>query len=515
MRAFLATLAYAAASRAAAGAVTQHGRLVVRQGAVVDQDGTPVQLRGMNLFWSQWMPQFWNAETVQWLKDDWQVTVLRAAMGVEAGGYLTHPEKEKAKLERVVKACIAADLYVIIDWHDSNADQHTTEATAFFDDMAARYGGYPNVIFEVFNEPMGQSWAGQIKPYHEAMVGVIRRHTNNLVILGTRTWSQEVDVAAADPVSGSNLAYTLHFYAATHGEFLREKARRALASGAALFVTEWGTCEASGNGALNLNEASAWLAFLDRHHISHVNWAIDDKAESCAALKPGSRQLTESGAYVQSQLRNPSSSVIVQLPPPPAAATAPSPSASPQPPPPPPPPPPPLRQSSRRPAEQCSATRTADCRSTQCCSETGMQCYEKNQYWATCQAWCTPGIDKGDKAGFRTPWSCKTLGPRTHAEAATAFMGPFRAMRKSWSFEWALGMVAVIAVAVLSLGAVEIKRRRNERERLARAEEARRQHAGAGWRGYITSGLGQFLRMPDTRVRMPQADNRSLFQALA
>jgi endoglucanase len=73
-----------------------------------------------------------------------------------------------------------------------------------------------------------------------------------LIIVGSPTWSQYVDLAAADPItSDDNIAYTLHFYADTHKHLLRAKAVTALNAGIALFVTEWGTCSADGNGAVN------------------------------------------------------------------------------------------------------------------------------------------------------------------------------------------------------------------------------------------------------------------------
>eukprot|EP00406_Dinophysis_acuminata_P058601 CAMPEP_0179267518 /NCGR_PEP_ID=MMETSP0797-20121207/29968_1 /TAXON_ID=47934 /ORGANISM="Dinophysis acuminata, Strain DAEP01" /LENGTH=333 /DNA_ID=CAMNT_0020975775 /DNA_START=27 /DNA_END=1025 /DNA_ORIENTATION=- len=291
-------------------AVSQHGKLKVTGNKIVDQTDKPVRLRGMCLFWSQWAPQYWNADTVQWLKQDWHVTLVRAPMGVEAGGYLSDPAGEKAKLEAVVDAAIAAGIYVVIDWHDSNGETHINQAVQFFDEISQKYGKYPNVLFEVFNEPLQQDWASVIKPYHETIVPVIRKHSDNIIILGTRSWSQEVDVASQNPVVGYNLAYTLHFYAASHGEPLRQKAVAALNNGIALFVTEWGTCEASGDGALNLGETKAWLDFLEQHSISDANWAINDKDEACAALAPGTpglggwsaQQLTASGAFVRALL---------------------------------------------------------------------------------------------------------------------------------------------------------------------------------------------------------------------
>merc|ERR1719210_100534 len=256
------------------------------------------------------MPQFWNNKVVQWLKDDWHVTLVRAAMGVEHGGYLQNPAGEKTRMESVVDACIAAGIYVIIDWHDYNAASHLLQAKAFLGEMAQKYGGHPNVLFEVFNEPMQVGWSDTIKPYHEAIIPLIRQHTDNLIILGTRMWSQEVEEASQDPVSGKNLAYTVHFYAASHGQYLRDKVTRALANGVAIFATEWGTCEASGDGRLDFVETKAWLDFFEQHHISDANWAISDKAEACAALKKGASgsggwsasQLSTSGLFVRKSL---------------------------------------------------------------------------------------------------------------------------------------------------------------------------------------------------------------------
>lgn len=289
----------------------QHGSLSVSGNQIVGEHGSPVRLRGMSLFWSQWMGQYWNADVVNWLVDDWHCTMIRAAMGVDQGGYLENPGAEKAKLEAVINAAIARGIYVVIDWHDHHAEQHVNQAKAFFNEMAAKYGNYPNVLYETYNEPMQQGWSDTIKPYHEQLVPVIRAHTNNLIILGTRTWSQEVDVAAADPVSGVNLAYTIHFYASTHKQSLRNRVSTALARGVPVFATEWGTCEATGDGQLDFPETNTWLNFFAQNHISDANWAIADKSEACAALQPGASanggwsesQLTDSGRFMRASIR--------------------------------------------------------------------------------------------------------------------------------------------------------------------------------------------------------------------
>jgi len=295
----------------AVGFVGAHGALRVQKNRVVDRAGQPLQLRGMSWFWSQWS-EFYVAKNVDVLVDDWKATLVRAALGVEnEGGYLEAPQPNTAKVRAIVDRAIARGIYVIIDWHDHHAQQHTAQATAFFEEMAKAYGKQPHVIFEVYNEPMDVSWS-VVKSYAEPIIRTIRASgSENLIIVGTPNWSQDVDVAANDPiVSDDNVAYTLHFYADTHKQALRDKAKTALDRGVALFVTEWGTCSADGNGSVNEAETRTWLSFLKGQSISWANWALNDKAEACSAVQPtgGSvgpwrdNQLTPSGLLVKGAL---------------------------------------------------------------------------------------------------------------------------------------------------------------------------------------------------------------------
>merc|ERR1740139_507296 len=250
------------------------------------------------------------ASLIRWLAEDWKCTVVRLAMGADnQGGYLENPS-EKNKVITCVDAAIAAGIYVVIDWHDHTAEDHVDQARGFFNEMASRYANVPNVMYETYNEPLQVPWS-TIKWYHEQIVPVIRAHTQNVIILGTRSWSQEVDVAAGDPVPGVNLAYTIHFYANTHRGELRARVDTAKARGVAVFATEWGTCNADGNGQLDLPSTNTWLNFFKGHHISDANWAIADKNEACAALTPGassnggwsSGELSASGNFIRNSIR--------------------------------------------------------------------------------------------------------------------------------------------------------------------------------------------------------------------
>src|SRR5688500_10168546 len=229
--------------------------------------GQPASFAGNSLFWSNtgWGGErYYNADVVRWLKSDWKSTLVRAAMGVEdSGGYLQDRNGNLARVRAVVDAAIANDLYVIIDWHSHHAESYRNDAIAFFQEMARTYGTRNHVIYEIYNEPLQISWSGTIKPYAQAVINAIRAiDPDNLIVVGTPSWSQDVDVAAADRVSGSNIAYTLHFYAGTHGQYLRDKAQTALNRGAALFVTEWGSVSANGDCAVATGDTNIWMSFI-------------------------------------------------------------------------------------------------------------------------------------------------------------------------------------------------------------------------------------------------------------
>jgi endoglucanase len=292
--------------------VVPFGRLQVDSNKIVDEDGKPVQLYGMSLFWSQWMGQYYNPKSVAWLKDNWKCTIIRAAMGIEHGGYLENPQIEKKKITTVIDAAINNGLYVIVDWHDHHAENHTKEAKDFFASIAQTYGEHPNIIYELYNEPLQVSWTNVLKPYHQSVIDTIRHYDpDNLIVCGTPNWSQWVDSAAVDPLTDENVAYVIHFYAGTHRQELRDRAKAALDKGLALMVTEYGTTEATGDGPVDEEETRRWWAFMDQYSLSGCNWSIADKAEGSAALTPGAAaeggwgddMITPSGLFVRSKIR--------------------------------------------------------------------------------------------------------------------------------------------------------------------------------------------------------------------
>ena len=297
--------------------IDQHGALSVSGNQIVDMHGSAFSVAGNSFFWSNttWGAEpFYNAEVVNWLKEDWNSAIVRASMGVqENGGFLADPTGNRNRVITLVDAAIAEGLYVLIDWHSHEAETHEAEAIAFFQDMATRYGDSPNVIYEIYNEPLPSSWSNSVKPYAEAVIAAIRAiDPDNLIVVGSPTWSQDVDIASADPITGyDNIAYSLHFYAGTHGAGLRAKAETALANGIALMVTEWGTVNATGDGAVATEAVNEWMDFMRDHQLTHLNWSVHDKEEGASIVRPGASptgnwsaaDLTPSGTFVRDIVR--------------------------------------------------------------------------------------------------------------------------------------------------------------------------------------------------------------------
>lgn len=273
--------------------VERNGHLKVADGQLQNQDGQAVQLKGVSSMWLNWEDDGYaeSPSALRWMRNNWKLSVIRAAMGVEPGGaYLSDPDHAKEQLYTVVDNAIDAGVYVLIDWHDHHAYNHQDDAVAFFSEVAAKYSGVPNVIYETFNEPEGVTW-DELKPYHEAVVAAIREQDAEApIVLGTPTYSQEVDKAAKDPVAGVNLLYTLHYYACTHTGWLRQKADVARNKGLALFVTEWGATNADGglDGIVCADEAQKWDDWMNTHKISWTAWKLDGcEPDSSCILMPG------------------------------------------------------------------------------------------------------------------------------------------------------------------------------------------------------------------------------------
>ena len=266
--------------------VKKYGQLQVNGAQLCDQQGRPVILRGVSLGWHNLWPRFYNKKVVQTLHNDWHASVVRAAMGILIeDNYLENPKFAMQCITPVIESAIKNNVYIIIDWH-SHVLQ-TKEAKQFFGQMAKKYGKYPHVIYEIYNEPVEDTWA-DLKKYATEVIGEIRKYdADNIVLVGCPHWDQDIHLVAESPLEGfSNIMYTVHFYAATHGEYLRERTEAAVKKGIPVFISESGATEASGDGKIDPESEEQWIQMCERLGISWVCWSISDKNESCSMLLP-------------------------------------------------------------------------------------------------------------------------------------------------------------------------------------------------------------------------------------
>ena len=271
--------------------VAAHGALRVEGTQLVDKNGDAVQLKGVSTLGIVWFPQFVNKDAFADIKS-WGGNTIRLAMYTEEyDGYLSggNQEEQLNRLDEGIKAATDLDMYVIVDWHilsDGNPNQHKEEAKTFFDEMSAKYKDYDNVIYEICNEPNGGTTWADVKSYAEEVIPIIRKNAKDaLIIVGTPTWSQDVDIAADDPITGyDNIMYAVHFYAATHTDNIRNKVTTALSKGLPIFVSEFSICDASGNGAIDYDQAAKWFDLIDSDNLSYAAWNLSNKAETSSLI---------------------------------------------------------------------------------------------------------------------------------------------------------------------------------------------------------------------------------------
>lgn len=298
--------------------VSSRGPLHVEGSRLVDSNGAAVQLRGVSTHGIAWFPEYVNQEFFTELHEEWNANVVRLAMYVaEYGGYCNGGNQEDLKqlIKDGVNYATEAGMYVIVDWHvlqDANPNANKEEAKLFFEEISKEFADAENVLYEICNEPNGGTTWAEIKSYAEEVIPVIRANDEDaIIIVGTPSWSQEVDKAAKEPIEGyDNIMYALHFYAASHTDWLRDRMTKAIDGGLPIFVTEFGICDASGDGGINREQSDKWIQSMDEYGVSYVAWNLSNKVETSAIFSPNcskssgftAEDLTENGKWIYEML---------------------------------------------------------------------------------------------------------------------------------------------------------------------------------------------------------------------
>jgi aryl-phospho-beta-D-glucosidase BglC (GH1 family) len=300
--------------------VSINGQLKVVGNKLTNQNGYPIQLRGMSTHGIQWYEGCITDASLDTLTRDWGADILRVSMYIQEGGYETNPAYYTSVVKRFVDKATARGLYALIDFHmltPGDPNYNTSRAITFFTDIANTYKNNNNVLYEICNEPNGVSWAG-IKSYAEQVIPVIRAIDNDAVIcVGTRAWSSfglsEGSTAQEilnNPVNASNIMYSFHFYAKSHQDYYLNHLEWA-ADRLPVFVTEFGTQEASGDGPNDFAMGQRYIDLMRNKKISWTNWNYSDNPLSGAVWTSGTcgsnswspNRLKESGQFIRNNMR--------------------------------------------------------------------------------------------------------------------------------------------------------------------------------------------------------------------
>ncbi len=278
------------------------GRVYGSCNAYSNASGNEVQVKGMSLFWSNEKSQnrFWRNDVITGMVSQQGIQVIRAAMAVDDQGwgnghYFVNGKTEYYQdlLDETVQAAIEQDIYVIIDYHSHTAVDNVGRAKEFFKIQAKKWGSYPNVIFEIYNEPICKAGQGhgnssnctmitwpEIKAYANEVIPIIRRYSNNLIVVGTPSWSGNPGAVVGNAITGyDNIAYTFHYYAGKDDgsdahDFISMSAdvNSAIGAGLSVFVTEWGTVGYEGDGAPSTANNPQWQTWMNLKKLSSANW---------------------------------------------------------------------------------------------------------------------------------------------------------------------------------------------------------------------------------------------------
>jgi len=291
-----------------------NGRLHVHGNMLSDSSGSCVQLRGVSTHGLTWFPDIINESLFSYVSEDWDCSLIRLAMysSIYCGG---QKDESLTLMKKGIEAAINADMYVIVDWHileDSNPNLHKDEAAEFFELIASQYAEYPNLIFEICNEPNNACNWSDIMEYSQQIIPVIRQYIPDaLILVGTPEYDNNLSAAILRPLEYDNIMYVLHFYAATHKQGLMDELALAVDSGLPVFISECGICESSGDGIIDYDSAADWFTYLNENNISYAVWSLSEKMESSAFLVPGfdekqplrDTDLTPTGIWIRELIR--------------------------------------------------------------------------------------------------------------------------------------------------------------------------------------------------------------------
>lgn len=259
---------------------------------IKDEAGNPVTLRGFSL-----LPNESNDEcTYCSSRPISEMLALQAdesqgwySRVVRIGVHQSYNDPEAAfanHIDPFVQQAISLGQYVIVDLHlVSNYGTNQSKVLDFWSYVAPHYANNPEVIFEVYNEPINPddwtTWKNFIQPVVDTIRAVA---PDNLILMGGPQWSTRVNEAAADPFDDPNMAYVYHIYpnqGSASASNLNAKFGNA-ANSIPVMITEFGwNSHPDYSDNITYGTSGGWgkqfRTYMDNHpHIGWANYIFDN-----------------------------------------------------------------------------------------------------------------------------------------------------------------------------------------------------------------------------------------------
>ena len=294
---------------------SQSGWLHLQRTRIFDENDEEVVLHGVSLHGISWFSQFVNENLFAELSNDWNTNIIR--IPIYSTEYVDGKSKEMMELlKQAIQYAIDNDMYIIVDWHildDKNPNVYKKDAKNFFYEISSEYGDIPNIIYEICNEPNGDTTWDEVRRYANEVIPVIRFNTKkSLIVVGTPDYCRDLNGPLERPIVGfGDIMYSYHFYASSHYEDMRDELQNKINLGVPVFITECGLSEESGEGYFKQHEISSWFKLVEDNHLSFCMWSMSNKDESSAMINSyvdktygfKSSDLSDCGKWVRAKNR--------------------------------------------------------------------------------------------------------------------------------------------------------------------------------------------------------------------
>lgn len=315
------------AKKQATGFAFADGPYTVQGNAIIGADGKRYLFHGVgrdSLEYNCWGDGHFDAQELAYMgsgSGKYAVTYWganTARLPLSEGIWLNGQSSEgcsaaqyQALINSTVNALTALKLNVMLDLQWSDAGGQSLQAggpwavpdadsVTFWQQVATIYKSYPNVLFELFNEPHPGTWACWLSAclttdtsysqdcncnktitYNsvgmQALVTAVRgTGATNLVIVAGMDWGYDLSQIAKYPIQGTNVIYDTHPY--PYGE---KQPNTWDAAFGTISKTYPVISAESGQYDCGTSFMSQLLAYFDAHQMSWVGWAWVMQGSQC------------------------------------------------------------------------------------------------------------------------------------------------------------------------------------------------------------------------------------------